>query len=85
MRAPMGRDEKRSKSNGIVLVLGRGAGPTGSCQRLGMVCKVGVRCEIYPTGANKRVRKRMTLKGLDEATEIKKGMVCIVSDQINQV
>ncbi len=69
MCAPMGRDEKRGRSNGTVLVLGRGAEPTGSCQLLGKVCKVDVHCDIYPAGPNKRVHKRVTLKGLNETTE----------------
>jgi hypothetical protein len=45
-------------------VLGSGAGPTSSCQRLGKVCKVDVYSEVCLAGAVKRVRECVTLKGL---------------------
>ncbi len=52
----------RRKSNGIVLV--RGAEPTGACHRLRKVGKVDICCEVCLAGALKRVRERVTLKGL---------------------
>ena len=45
-------------------MLESGAGPTGSCQRLGKVRKVDVCSEVCLSGAIKRVRECVTLKGL---------------------